>query len=194
MDVSRGKWKAHSETNKTAGFHINELYSVWRTWPQMVEDFLAARKNPEMLRVFVNTSLGETFEDQGEQIETDGLLAKRENYDETTIPDSVLVLTAGVDTQKDRLEVQVIGFQSNFEAHVIEYKIIWGDPAAGLVWDELDEFLNTRYQTENKRTLSITATCIDSADIIHSKFIHTQSLGKQEEFLQLKDNRNQVNQ
>lgn len=160
--LARGEWRKGLETKKTAGFHINELYSVWRTWAQMVEDFLEAKKNPEMLRVFVNTSLGETWEDQGESIESDSLLNRRENYDESTIPDSVLLLTAGVDTQKDRLEVQVIGWSHNYEAFVVEYRIFWGDPGAGLVWQELDEYLVTRFTTESGRILPISATCIDS--------------------------------
>ncbi len=156
-----GEWEAQAASKKV-GFHISELYSPFRTWVELVEDFLEAKKSPELLQTFINTTLGETWEEQGEEIEAEGLMQKCEQYNHEAIPQEVLTLTAGVDTQNDRLEVQVIGWAENHEAWVVEYKIIWGNPATQEVWQELDEFLKTTYIKVDGARLNIAATCIDS--------------------------------
>ena len=160
--LKHGEWIASSNSSNTAGFHISELYSVWSTWADMAKNFLEAKKQPEMLKTWINTALGESWEEQGETIEHEKLLERRLNYDSETIPEAVLVLTAGVDTQKDRLELQMVGWGSNYESWVIEYKIFWGDPNAANVWQELDNYLKKRFKTENGRILTISCTCIDS--------------------------------
>lgn len=160
--INNGKWIATKESNKTAGFHISELYSVWSTWADMAFNFLEAKKNPETLKTFCNTALGESWEEQGDAIDYELLLERRLNYDSETIPEGVLVLTAGVDVQKDRLEVQTVGWGENFEAWVVDYKIFWGDPNAQNVWQELDSYLKKRFTTESGRILTISCTCIDS--------------------------------
>jgi len=156
-----GEWEAQAESKKV-GFHISELYSPFRTWVELVEDFLEAKKSPELLQTFINTTLGETWEEQGEEIEAEGLMSKCEQYNHEAVPEEVLAITAGVDTQNDRLEVQVIGWADNFEAWVIEYKILWGNPATKEVWQELDEFLTNVYTKANGHKLPIASTCVDS--------------------------------
>ena len=160
--LKHGEWIASEPKSDTAGFHISELYSVWSTWADMAKSFLEAKKQPEMLKTWINTALGESWEEQGETIEHEELLERRLNYDSETIPEDVLVLTAGVDTQKDRLELQMVGWGVNYESWVIEYKIFWGDPNAANVWQELDNYLKKRFRTESGRALTISCTCIDS--------------------------------
>ena len=76
--------------------------------------------------------------------------------------------------QNDRLEVQVIGWADNYEAWVIEYKIIWGNPATQEVWQELDEFLRGIYTSEDGRKLNIAATCIDSGHMTDQVYAYTR--------------------
>ena len=146
----------------TAGFHISELYSVWSTWADMAQNFLEAKKQPEMLKTWINTALGETWEEQGEGVEYETLLQRRLHYDINTIPDSVLVITAGCDTQKDRIELQLMGFGKDYEAWVLEYRIFWGDPNGLKVWQELDEYIKQRFKTVSGRSLPVSCVCIDS--------------------------------
>ena len=160
--LKHGEWQATETSVDTAGFHISELYSPWSTWGSMAQNFLEAKKMPEMLKTFINTSLGESWEEQGDGVEHEGLLARRLNYDPLTLPEEILVATCGVDTQKDRLEAQVMGWGHNYEAWVIEYKVFWGDPNAVNVWNELDLYLKSRFKTESGRSIAISATCIDS--------------------------------
>jgi len=172
--LQNGEWEAQAES-KRVGFHISELYSPFRTWVELVEDFLEAKKSPELLQTFINTTLGETWNmDQGEEIDSDVLQEKCEQYNHETIPQEVLTLTAGVDLQTDRLEVQVIGWADNLEAWVTEYKIIWGNPATQEVWQELDEFLRNSYQTEDGRRLNIAATCVDSGHMTDQVYGYTR--------------------
>jgi phage terminase large subunit GpA-like protein len=161
--LKHGEWRATKETNKTAGFHLNELYSVFSTWASMAENFLEAKKQPEMLKTFINTSLGETWQPEPEEaVEAAGLLGRRESYDEQTIPDEALVLTCGVDVQKNRLECQVVAFSHNYEMWVVEYKILYGSTGQQDVWNQLDKYLLTRFKTHSGRVMNIACTTIDS--------------------------------
>jgi len=163
--LKHGEWRATKDTENTAGFHLSELYSVWSTWAQMATAFLEAKKNPETLKTFINTSLGQSFEEQGQTLKYENLLERRLNYDHTTIPEDVLAITVGVDTQKDRLEAQCVGWGKNYEAWVLDYKILWGDPNAFTVWNELDTYLKKRFKTETGRIVPISCTCIDSGGL-----------------------------
>ena len=160
--ITNGEWIATAPKVKTAGFHISELYSVWSAWSDMAINFLEAKKNPETLKTFINTSLGESWEEKGQSINYEDLLDRRLNYDINTIPEDVMVLVAGVDTQKDRLEISLVGFARDYECYVIDHRIFWGDPNAAQVWNDLDDFLKKRFQTESGRIMPISCTCIDS--------------------------------
>ena len=143
--LKEGEWIATGIEGKTAGFHINELYSPWRKWSEVVEDFLSAKRSPETLKAWVNTSLGETWEEEAETVEGDSLMSKREAYDLTAIPDDVLILTAGVDVQKDRIEVQVVGWGLDNEPWIFTQKVFYGEPTEKEVWANLDSFLLKTY-------------------------------------------------
>jgi phage terminase large subunit GpA-like protein len=175
--LEQGEWRASEETNRVAGFHISELYSPWSTWESMVETFLQVKKHPEQLKTFVNTALGEVWlGDQAEKIESHELLSRRENYDASLIPDDVLVITAGCDVQKDRIEVQVIGYALESQTYVIEYATLWGETAYKDVWDSLDDFLKNQYKKENGSVLKIACTCIDSG--YQTQSVYDFCLGK----------------
>lgn len=160
--LSKGKWIATEETKKTAGFHISELYSPWRTWKDMAVDFYAVKSQPEMLKTWVNTALGKTFDDPGESIEHSSLMNQREEYDYTNIPNNVLLITAGIDVQGDRLEAQVIGWGKNNEAWVLDYRVFFGDPSSNIVWKDLDTYLGTTFKRDDDKPLRIACACIDS--------------------------------
>ena len=157
-----GEWIATKPTKKVAGFHISELYSPWRTWKEMAIDFYEVKKQPEMLKTWVNTALGRTFDDPGESIEHHELMQKRETYDPTNIPNNVLLLTCGVDVQGDRLEAQVLGWGDNNECWVIDYRVIYGDPSSNPIWLELDAYLNHIYRRDDNKKLKVVCTCVDS--------------------------------
>jgi phage terminase large subunit GpA-like protein len=158
--LAKGKWIASDKFRGTASFRINELYSPFTTWGSMADDFVKSKKTREKLRVFVNTRLGETWEEQGEQIEYADLKFHQEDYT-ASVPHGVLVLTAGVDVQGDRLECEVVGWGKDLESWSIDYKIIEGIPAQADVWDDLSDYLTQIFDGE-AGPFRIAAACIDS--------------------------------
>ena len=160
--VAGGKWVPKLPGRaKHAGFHLNELYSPWSTWSAMTEDFLEAKKRPETLRVWVNTSLGETWEEEETySIDNEKLAARIEQYVE--LPESVALLTAGVDVQDDRLECLIKGWGVKDESWFVDYKTLYGSPGRDEVWKALDEHLSKKWKHELGPELGVIAVCVDS--------------------------------
>lgn len=159
--VSRGSWRATAPFRGMAGFHVPGLISSWLTMSDVVKEFLDAQGSPELLQVWTNTVLGDVWEEKGESVDAEGLPGRAENYDSLSIPDAVGLLTAGVDVQDDRLEVQVIGWGEKEEAWPCLYEIIHGDPAGDDVWEMLDGLLKERFQTESGRSMRLASMCVD---------------------------------
>lgn len=158
--IRNGQWVAHAEFNGIAGFSINGLYSPWTPLSDGVKDFLSVRKNPEQLRVWTNTYLGETWEDAGETIDDYDLAQRREVIE--TVPDEVMFLTCGVDVQDNRLECSVVGWGKDDESWVIEHTTLYGDPSTPQLWGALDTVLFKQYETVSGHQMGIRASCVDS--------------------------------
>lgn len=158
--IRNGEWVAQNEFKGVAGFHINGLNSPWTPLADGVRDFLQVRKHPEQLRVWTNTYLGETWTDPGERIDDWELAARRENME--MVPREVVVMTAGIDTQDNRLEMTLIGWGKNDESYVLSHQTMFGDPSTPQLWADLDVALQRTYETEDGRHLKIRASCIDS--------------------------------
>ena len=159
--VRKGEWVATADFTGIAGFHINGLYSPWTVLADAVRDFLVAKKAPDTLRVFVNTFLAETWEDQGETV-GDIRFEDREEDFGSSIPDDIVVITAGIDVQDDRLELELVGWGRDEESWSLDYKTLHGDPSTPHLWNDLDNILKAAYTTESGRQLGIRAACIDS--------------------------------
>jgi phage terminase large subunit GpA-like protein len=75
----------------------------------------------------------------------------------------VALLTAGVDVQGDRIEVQVVGWGRDEESWVVDYRILWGDPSGPRLWADLDTFLRTAYvHAKAVPDLAIRAVAVDT--------------------------------
>ena len=159
-------FRATAPFDGIAGFHVWEAYSPWRTLAEIVSDFLAAKNDPSLLQVWVNTCLGEPWEDAGESVHEHELIERCEPY-AAEVPARALVLTAGVDTQPDRLEVEVVGWAGGEESWSIDHHVIRGDPdlpegTLGSPWTDLTDYLRKRWKHESGIEVSIEATCVDT--------------------------------
>lgn len=160
--ISKGEWRAGAPFNGVAGFHINEIYSPWVKLSETVQAFIDAKSNPERLKAFINTALGETWEERGEGVEASGLDALREAYGPEDLPDEVAFATAGVDTQGDRLEIERVCWDEIEQSWGAQYDVLYGDPAQQQVWDDLDALLLEPMHTKSGRVVRVEATAIDS--------------------------------
>ena len=166
--VEKGQWRATKPNVKDhAGFRLSALVSLMpnASWPNLVREFLSARGNPDDLRVFVNTVLAEPWRDQsGEGLDDSALASRAEPIGLDRIPSEVLYLTAGVDVQRDRLEMTSIGWQADGTALVLSHDVLWGDPQEGEVWGELDDLLRRDLKHPKGGTLRYDAALVDSGD------------------------------
>jgi phage terminase large subunit GpA-like protein len=158
----RDLWIAEKPFDGIAGLHIFELHSPFVSMEEMVRSFLDAKKLPETLKTWVNTSLGETWEEESSTVEPEGLLTRREQYGPENIPEGALILTAGVDVQDDRIEVQVNAWGLDEENWIIEQQVFRGDPDKAALWLEVDAYLLKQFTTEDGRSLFLEAVAIDS--------------------------------
>ena len=157
------EWRPTATSQGIAGFHLWEAYSPWRRLSAIVAEFLKAKQSPDTLQVFVNTSLGESWEQQeGEQARADVLAARRERY-AAPVPRGACCLTLGVDVQDDRLEALVIGWGPGEEAWIIEHRVYPGDPQRPEPWKDLDALLGRAFRHESGALLTVSATCVDTA-------------------------------
>lgn len=167
--IRRGEWRATAPFTGRAGFHLSELYSPWGSLGAMAVAFLEAKRSPQTLKTFVNTSLGESWEDTGEGIDDTGLMSRREEY-AADVPEGAVLLTAGVDVQNDRIEVEVVGWGDGEESWNVDYFVIHGDPQRAESWAALDAALGKTYQHESGTALHITATGVDSG--AHTQIVY----------------------
>jgi len=158
--IRNGRWIGKTDFNGIAGFAISGLYSPWTPLSDGVKDFYSVKKSPEQLRVWTNTYLGQPFEDSGEQIDDFMLAERRESM--PNVPDDVVLLTAGVDVQDNRLEISIIGFGRDDESYVIDHITLYGDPSTPQLWTNLDSILNKQFETESGRQIAIRGSCVDS--------------------------------
>lgn len=159
--VKSGEWVAEFPERNVAGFHLNELYSPFRKLSEIVIDFLKSKDSPEMLKTWVNTSLGDVWRDQeGEKVDAE-MLAQRPRFEE--MPEGVLVITMQVDVQDDRLEINFDGWGKGEECWGIEPVVLHGDPGGAELWKRLGDQLARTFRREDGAILAVTACAIDSA-------------------------------
>lgn len=151
--IGSGEWRARKPFGGVAGFALSELYSPWSTLREMARAFLDAKhsRSVERMRAWTNTTLGQSYEEDGERLDETGLADRAEVWE--GIPEPVLLTTCGVDVQDDRVEVELVGWGADAESWSIDYRTIFGDPSAKTLWADLE-----RYLLEHRPA----ATCIDS--------------------------------
>ena len=164
MKSQPAKWIAENPDAYKRGirsFWLNAFSSPWAKWEDIIIKFLEAKDNPEALQAVFNTQLGELWEDRGDLQSEDEMLARREKY-EADLPEGVLALTCGVDTQDDRLEYEVVGYGFFKETWGIQKGYILGRPDNPETWRGLDEVIDRRYYFKDGKALKIGLTFVDS--------------------------------
>jgi len=157
----QGKWFEQTPNAVIKSYHLSALNSPWKPWRDIAKSFLTAKNETEMLKVWTNTEMGLPWMDASDSISADSLEHNKVTYD-AYIPKDVLVITAGVDVQDDRLEFEVVGWGVGKRSWGIEYKVIHGNTSQPETWKRLDEHLKKVYTNVDGTKMTIARTCIDS--------------------------------
>lgn len=169
--LAGGEWVATAPGDgRTVSFQLSALYAPlgWVSLLSLAKQYAKAkaaldRGDQEPMQVFYNTRLARCWNPTEENVKADALKSRAEDYPLRSIPPAVLVLTAAVDVQPNRLEVTINGWGEGMERWVIDHLVLWGSPAEDAVWRDLDAVLQGTFpHPATGFPLQISATCVDS--------------------------------
>ena len=172
--LDNGQWQACAPDNvahpssRTAGFHLSSLYSPvgWRSWQDIAAAWEAAvhkeTGSASAIKTFKNTELGETWVEEGEAPDWQRLVERREDYCIGQVPQGGLLLVAGADVQKDRLEVSVWAFGRGKESWLIEHRVLMGDTARDAVWKQLAQMLSEQWTHASGALMPLARLALDT--------------------------------
>lgn len=179
--LRRGEWRhRHPElVASRIGFALNCLYTplgLGDRWQDNARKYERAKKDPAKLRAFENTRLGKIHRGQNIRLEAADL--KRRTFARLlrTVPRGTLALTAGVDVQHDRIEVQIIGWARDERITTIDFEILPGSPTGTEVWQALDAFLLRPIANEFVVPMPIECVLIDAGNWQHEVTNFTRAL------------------
>lgn len=169
---SNHKWiAAHPERKRVRSFRLNELASPFVDWEEIIEAFKDASErlerfhDPEDMKVFINTRLGEVWEETAyvdNVVDEDALEKRSEVYERADIPEGVLLLTAAVDVQDNRFEVEIRGWTREYETWGIYKTEIYGELIKDEPWNKLEEYLSQPLYFEDGTELNVAGFAIDT--------------------------------
>lgn len=155
MKRQPARWEADNPSAYEHGvrsFWLNAFVSQWASWESIILKFLNAIGSTRKMQVVHNTCFGQLWEDRGDLQDEDSLMGRREveayglqeGGTPIELPEGVLALTAGVDTQDDRMEYEIVGHGHFGETWGIEKGVVMGRPDDDAVWEKLDELVFDR--------------------------------------------------
>jgi len=161
-----GKWVAHNPGATHRSYTANCLYyapGLGPTWLDMADMWLKCQDDPAALRTFVNDRLAQVWQDEtARKISHDTIADRAEEYPTRYAPEGVLYITAGIDTQDNRLACQLVGWGSGMRFWVLDYVEFMGDPAGDEVWQSLAEWLSAPVQHQIFGSMPIDASWQDA--------------------------------
>ncbi len=134
-------WRPTKPEIKRRGFFIWAAYSPFMTWEEICDEWNECEGDPELEQTFWNTILGLEYEFTTQELDHMHIFKSREDYDGDRVPEQVAIITAGIDTQDDRFELEVVGWGPGEESWSLDYVTINGDPDSKETRDELDDYL-----------------------------------------------------
>jgi phage terminase large subunit GpA-like protein len=175
MDETNGAaWRATAPPDVIAmaraagisGFHISGLYSPlgWLSWEDIARDWEAAQGNDAALKSMKMTVFGETWQERGEAPDWQRLYERREDSALGAVPEGALVLTAGADVQRDRIEVDVWGWGRGLRSWLVDHIVLEGDVARPDVWEELTALLGFTWPHASGARMALARLAIDTGD------------------------------
>lgn len=181
--LAKGEWRATAKSQRPGliSYHLSGLYSPigFLSWEEIAQKWIEAQSARQkgdysLLRTFINLVLGEPWENRGEAPRYELIMSRRSeySYNRNSPPDEgPLFLTAGVDVQGNRLEVEVVAWGVGNRSWSVCYEVIEGDVTLEEPWIKLQKFLSGTFKTVENRELRLMIALIDSGyktDIVYS--------------------------
>jgi phage terminase large subunit GpA-like protein len=161
-------WRAtRPEVAGHAGFRMNALVSLHAnaSWAKLAQEFLASKGDPVTLQTFVNTILAQGWSSGGEEIDEGALAGRAEAWGiDSEIPAEVLLITAGLDVQHDRIEIAFLGWTEGGGMLVLGHEVVWGAWSDDDTWADVDEQLGRQFRHALGGAIGLDAACIDAGD------------------------------
>ena len=139
-------------------------YSKMRHGKIWLPNFWTPRKTPTRCKPLSIPFWRKDGAGGGEEIDPDALKNRAEGFSLNNMPEETRFLTAGVDVQRDRLEIGYLGWTEDNEILILGNAVIWGDPQNPETWAELDDLLRTKFPHPLGGTLGLDAVGVDSGD------------------------------
>ena len=139
-----GRWIATHPDRDVPGFHINGLYTpigLGLTWAELATEWVEASKDSARQKTFINLRLGEVVADPEEKLDPDDLAARAGHYKLRQIPSGCLAITVGIDVQKDRFAILMLGHGRSGAMWIIDWLELPADPTTPEAWTALDDWL-----------------------------------------------------
>ena len=158
-----GQWvTTKDQGGESVGYWMNRFASPFSRWEDVIGKLEDAGTDPAKRQVFVNTSLAEGWDGEGEKIEPHALAARAEDYG-SRVPAGVLAITIGADVQGDRIEFEVVGWGAGRESWSLDYRVLPGEPTGQEVWEDLLEAYREAWETADGRNLPCAMMCPDAS-------------------------------
>lgn len=178
--LDNGFWKPkypEREDGITYGYFINALYSPpgMYSWREMAIDYIEAQNDESKMIAFINTKEGECYEgERGDVPDWESLYNRAHNeklsYERNKPFKETVFITAGVDVQKDRLEVMIVGWAKGKISQQIDYRVLVGDTDKPAVWAELGKIVNETWEREDGMIIPLKIMAIDTG--YNTKYVY----------------------
>ena len=157
--LRNGEWRAVKKRGigkvKTVGFWINSLYSMFLKWADIAEEFLNSKDDPDKFQNFVNSWLGEPWEDTKLKTSEDLIMERQTETPELVVPAWAKMLTGGVDVQETSLYYTIRAFGDYTTSQNITHGQV-------LSFADIERVMNLEYKTEDGRGMVVELALIDS--------------------------------
>ena len=165
MDYEVAEWRPQNPGHEHRGYTLPSFYSPvgWLSWSDIVKEWLEAQRTRDktQLKTVINTRFAELWTEGEKTVNENTLTGRREKYG-PEIPANAVILTAGVDIQVDRIEVEIDAWGVGEESWGLEHKILSGDPVRQQVWKDLDEYLMRLWKHELGPSFPVSGVAIDT--------------------------------
>jgi phage terminase large subunit GpA-like protein len=173
--LAAGEWRATRESNdeNTRGYHLSALYSPvgWLSWADIARQWEAAVQDTDLRKTFINTVLGECFEEDADALpDFERLIERAEDWPHATVPERGLFLTAGCDVQADRIECDIWAWGRQNESWLVEHLVIYGDTSRPDTWKPMNELLSRTWEHATGARLSLQRLAVDSGAYTQSVY------------------------